>query len=167
MIESTLNTTMKPGKTLLIITDISKTSGCVKFIFSWPNYYQQRFYPISLSAEQSDSIKVIGSTVNKLSNIVKVIWQPHFPSHLSFGVDVISKQFIPTVAALASDVTWSKLNFSSGFFADSKIKDLEFLLKFPPTDELIVVQPAYKMKNMWQLWRKLQWIAIYHPDSTV
>ena len=95
-----------------------------------------------LSAEQSDSIKVIDSTVNKLSNIVTVIWQPHFPSYLSFDVDVISKQFIPTVAALASDITWSRLNFSSGFFADSKIEDLDNPLKFLLRNELRVVQPA-------------------------
>ena len=135
-----------PEKTLLIMTNVSKTTGCVKFIFSWPNYYQQRFYSIILSAEQSDSIKVTDSTVNKLSNIVSVIWQPHFPlpSYLSFDIDVISKQFIPSVAALASDITWSKLNFSSGFFADSKIEDLDIPLKFLLRNELRVVQPAYK-----------------------
>ena len=51
-----------------------ETSGCVEFIFSRPNYYLQRFYSKILSAEQSDSIKLIDSTVNKLSNIVTVIW---------------------------------------------------------------------------------------------
>ena len=130
------------------MTDVSKTTGCVKFIFSWPNYYQQRFYSIILSAEQSDSIKVIDFTVKKLSNIVTVIWQTHLPSYLSFDVDVISKQFTPTVEALASDITWSKLNFSSGFFADSKIEDLDISLKFLLRNELRVVQPAYKYK--WQ-----------------
>jgi len=51
-----------------------ETSGCVEFIFSWPNYYLHRVYSKILSAEQSDSIKLIDSTVNKLSNIVTVIW---------------------------------------------------------------------------------------------